>query len=38
MIVTVDQLRKLEPEWVALQEDFGISINQIAINLGYILK
>lgn len=38
MIVTVDQLKKLEPEWVALQEDFGISINQIAINLGYILK
>lgn len=38
MIVTVEQLRKLEPEWVALQEEFGISINQIAINLGYILK
>lgn len=38
MIVTIDQLKKLEPEWVALQEDFGININQIAINLGYILK
>ena len=38
MIVTVEQLRKLEPEWVALQEEFDISINQIAINLGYILK
>ena len=38
MIVTIDQLKKLEPEWVALQEDFGISINQIAVNLGYILK
>ena len=38
MIVTIDQLKKLEPEWVALQEDFGININQIAVNLGYILK
>lgn len=38
MIVTIDQLKKLEPEWVALQEDFGIDINQIAVNLGYILK
>ena len=38
MIVTIEELKKLEPEWVALQEDFGININQIAVNLGYILK
>ena len=38
MIVTIEQLKKLEPEWVALQEEFGININQIAVNLGYILK
>ena len=38
MIVTIEELKKLEPEWVALQEDFDISINQIAVNLGYILK
>lgn len=38
MIVTIEELKKLEPDWIALQEDFGISINQIAINLGYILK
>ena len=38
MIVTIEQLRQLESDWVALQEDFNISIEQIAINLGYVLR
>lgn len=37
MRVTFEELRELEDAWVDIQLEFGISREQIAINLGYVL-
>ena len=37
-VVTFEELVKLEKEWVEVQLEEGLTKEQIAINLGYILS
>lgn len=36
-VVTFEELVELEKEWVKIQLEYGITKEQIAINLGYVL-